>query len=138
MGDAAVEAQLLQVFDGVLGPDEGPRRVVEPIVKARQQKAERTAACQKRQRRKLRRRERPDRAIVRKQRPGFGDVEAAVILEAPGVETNGKIVGEEISAREVEVDDAGNALAAKEDVVGEEIGVDDTFREMRRPARLEL
>ena len=73
-----------------------------------------------------------------KQRPRLGDIEAAVRLEAPGIEADDDVVGEHIVAGEVEVDQAGNLVAEKEDVVGEEIGMDDALRQVRRPVTFEM
>src|SRR5690606_32324140 len=48
---------------------------------------------------------------------------------------DGDVIGEEIGAGEVEVDDSGQASALKEDVVREQICVDHPFREVGRPRR---
>src|SRR5262249_26407866 len=96
------------------------------------------AGSEERQRRKLAGIERPHDAVARQHEARLRHVEAAVALEAPGVEADGDVVGEEVGAGEVEVDDPGEGLAAEEDVVGEEIGMDDAVRQRGRPRRLEL
>src|SRR3546814_2332150 len=76
-------------------------------------------------------RERPLAAVALQQHARLGDVEGVVLLEAPGVEAGRQVVGEEVVAGEVEVDDAGEPLVTEEHVVGEEVGVDDARRQVR-------
>src|SRR6204780_720987 len=123
IGDAAVEAQLSQVFERILGLDQRAFGMVEPVVEPRQQEPQRAAARQHRQRRDLGRPERPDSAVLRQHRPRLGDVEATIRLEAPGIEADRQIVGEEVGAGEIEVDEPRYLLAAEEHVIGEQIGV---------------
>ena len=60
-----------------------------------------------------------------------------VLLEAPGVEADGDIVSYDIGAGEIEVDQPRQTLAEKEDVVGEQVGVDDPLRQPGRPIFLQ-
>src|SRR3546814_8808976 len=96
------------------------------------------AARQQRQRRQLLLRERPLAAVALQQHARLGDVEGVVLLEAPGVEAGRQVVGEEVVAGEVEVDDAGEPLVTEEHVVGEEVGVDDARRQVLRPAAFQM
>src|SRR5690348_18342271 len=111
--------------------------MIEPAVEPGQQEAQRAAARQQRQGGELGGVERAYGAIARQQQPRLGDIEAAVALEAPGVETDGEVIGEKVGAGEVEVDEPRDYLAAEEDIVGEEIGVDHALRQMLRPLPLE-
>ena len=84
------------------------------------------------------RRELPLGAVGREQLAGLGDVERAIGLEAPSVQTDGQIVGDEVDAGEVEVDDAGQPVALEERIVREQVGMDDPARQIQRPSALEL
>src|SRR5712671_4911461 len=44
-GDAAVKAQLFEIFERVLGAHQGARGLVQPIIKPGQEEPQRTAAC---------------------------------------------------------------------------------------------
>src|SRR3546814_16262715 len=83
-------------------------------------------------------RERPLAAVALQQHARLGDVEGVVLLEAPGVEAGRQVVGEEVVAGEVEVDDAGEPLVTEEHGVGEEVGVDDARRQVLRPEDLQM
>src|SRR5690606_13507810 len=76
-------------------------------------------------------------AVGFEQQPRLGHVEGAVGLETPGIETDRNVVGIEVVAGEVEVDQAGQLLLAEEDIVGEEIGVDDATGQVPRPLFLQ-
>jgi hypothetical protein len=73
-------------------------------------------------------------ARSRRRRRGRGDVEAAVGLEAPGVQRDADVVGERVPGGEIEVDRRREAAVTEEHVVGEVVGVDDPFGQAR-PAR---
>ena len=64
----------------------------------------------------------------------LGDVETAVFLEAPGIETDGQVIGEEIVTGEVEVNKAREPVVQEEDVVGKKIGMNDA----RLSSRIDL
>ena len=52
-----------------------------------------------------------------------------VALEAPGVEADRQVVGEEVVAGEIEVDQPGQPFAEEEHVVVEKIGMNDAARQ---------
>src|SRR5665811_383668 len=83
--DALVEAQLPQILVRVLGLHQGVRVRVQKVIGAGQQKAQRRAARQKRQRVEFRRGQGPLALIGLKHDPRLGDVEGAVRLEAPSI-----------------------------------------------------
>src|SRR5437764_14391801 len=60
-----------------------------------------------------------------------------VELEAPGVEADGKLVGERIGAGEIEIDQPRERIAEKVHVVGKKIGMNDALRQIARPRPLE-
>src|SRR5262249_38528352 len=68
----------------------------------------------------------------------LADVVGMVNLEAPGVEADRDVIGKRIGAGEVEVDQAGELIAEKEDIVGEQIGMDYSLRQGTRPVPLEV
>src|SRR5690606_34284809 len=67
------------------------------------------------------------------ERTALGEIVLAAPLEAPGVEADGDVVGEEIRAGEIEVDDAGEFPVEEEGVVGEHVGVDRAAGQRLRP-----
>ena len=81
--------------------------------------------------------QRAHRLVAGEQRPALGQVEGKILLEAPGVEAGGDVIGVEIVAGEIEVDQAGQLVAEEEDVVGKEVGVDDAGRQVLRPLPVE-
>src|SRR5207244_5927231 len=81
--------------------------------------------------------ERPGRAVRADKQPRLGDIEAAVRLEAPGVEADRQVIGEKIGADEIEIDQSRYLAVAKEDIVREQIGMDDPVRQPARPRRFE-
>ena len=86
-GDGApVEAQLAQIFGGVLRRHQRAGGDVEPVVKPRQQEADGCAARQQGQGRELLPCEGADLAVAIEEGAGLGDVEGAVGLKAPGVD----------------------------------------------------
>src|SRR5437763_4579644 len=87
-GDAAVKPQLFQIFERVLGTDQGASGLVQPIVQPGQQETQRAAARQQWQCSKFSGVEGSGRAILLYQQPRLGDIEAAIGLEAPGVEAD--------------------------------------------------
>ena len=99
--------QLALVLQRVLGPHQraGGRRA--PVVQAGQEEAQRRAVGQHRQRRALRRRQRPAALVAGDEGARGGDVEAAVRLEAPGVQRDADVVGQRVAGGEVEVERAG-------------------------------
>src|SRR5216684_1746212 len=52
-GDAAVKAQLFEIFERILGAHQSALGLVQPVVEPGQQEPQRTAARQQRQRRQL-------------------------------------------------------------------------------------
>src|SRR5216683_2729593 len=105
--DVSVEPQLAQIFERILGPDQRPRRLVEPVEEPGQQKAQRSAASEQRQCREFRRNERPLPPIAVEQQPRLGHIEAAIGLKAPSVETDRQVIGEKVGAGKIEVNQAG-------------------------------
>src|SRR5260370_30511650 len=67
----------------------------------------------------------------------LGDIEAAVRLEAPGVEADRQVIGEKIGAGEIEIDQPRHLAVAEEDIVREQIGMDDPARQPARPRRFQ-
>src|SRR5690606_39731163 len=110
----------------------------EPVVQARQHEAERRAACEKGQRPHLLGLERPHALISREQSGALGDVVGDVLLKAPCVETSGDVIGEQIVASEVEIDQPRELAAKKKYVVGEKIAMDDPGGEISGPMALDL
>ena len=51
----------------------------------------------------------------------LGDIEAAVALEAPCVQADSQVVGEEIIAGEIEIDQPGKLVADEKYIVGKQI-----------------
>src|SRR3954468_19555171 len=56
-----------------------------------------------------------------------------VLLETPGVKADRNIVGKRIGAGEIEINDAREFVAEKEYVVGKQVGVNDSVRQVLRP-----
>ncbi len=88
----------------VLGPDQRRRIVVKDVVEPRQDEAQRRAAGQRRHRLDFCGAERAMLAIGGEQLCALCDVEAAIGVEAPGIQQDRQIVSECIVAGEVEVD----------------------------------
>ena len=63
----------------------------------------------------------------------LGDVERIIALEAPGVEADRDVVGEHVVAGKGEIDDAGEPLAEKENIVRKQIGVNHAIWQIHRP-----
>src|SRR5215475_4728741 len=59
-------------------------------------------------------------------------------LEAPSIQTNRHIIGEGVRAGEIEIDQAGQAVAEEENIVRKEICMNDPLREISRPILLKL
>ena len=74
-----------------------------------------------------------DAGVGAQEGPRLGHVELEVRLEAPGVQADGDVVGQEVGGGEVEVDQAGQAAVEEEDVVGEQVGVDVAGGKVLRP-----
>src|SRR5690606_5837444 len=64
----------------------------------------------------------------------LGQVIGTVRLEAPRIQTSGDVVGQEVVAGEIKVDETRELPAEKEDVVGEKVGMDDPGRKPAWPA----
>ena len=133
-----VKVQLVHVFKRVLGLDKGAGRVVQQVVETGQEEPERTAAREQGQRLQFVGREGPHLPVGLQHEPRLGDVEGLVRLEAPGIQTDRQIVGEEIVAREIEVDQSRQLAAQEEDVVGEQIGVDHALGQLIGPGALQV
>ena len=71
--------------------------------------------------------------VAAEQGLGFGDVEAEITLETPGVEADGDVVGVEIGGGEIEIDQAGDFAVQEEYVVREQVGVDMAGGQVLRP-----
>ena len=124
-----MEAHAADILGRIALHDQPAIRNGQPVIEPRQHEAQRRAARQNRQRSLLVATERPHRLIASKQRRPLGQVEGKILLEAPGVEAGGDVVGVEVVASEIEVDQAGQFLAEEEDVVRKQIGVDDALRQ---------
>ena len=109
------------------------RRRHDPVVEAGEEEAQRRAAAEQRQGLGLVGRERTDGLVTFDQRHALGDVVGPVLLEAPGIEADGEVIGEEIVAGEIEVDQARELVVEEEDIVREQVGVDDAVRQILRP-----
>src|SRR3990172_2758460 len=133
-----VESELAQIFIGVLGLHQRASVGVEQVVGAGQEEAERRTSRERRQPLQLGLGQGAYPFVSLKQRPRLGDIEAAVSLEAPGIEADGDVVSERVIAGEIEVDQAGNLVAEKEDIVGEEVGMDDALRQVGPPGTFEI
>src|SRR6056297_1482519 len=72
--NAAVETELLPVFQGVFRRDQGTRRMIQPIVEAGQKEAQAGAARQNREGGPFRLRQGPHAFIGSEQCPGLGHV----------------------------------------------------------------
>src|SRR5690606_22188611 len=103
------------------------------VGETRQEETHRGATTQHRKRGALFRFESPDAFISGDQRTAFGEVVFAAPFEGPGVETDRNVVGEEIRAGEVEVDDAGEFPLEEEGVVGKEIAMNRAPGQSFRP-----
>src|SRR5262249_5693236 len=108
-----MKAQPTQILERVLRPDQGSRRLVQPVKESGQQKAQGAAARQQRQRAQFGRGQRSYPAIAVEEQARFGHVEAAVVFEAPGIQADRQIVSEKIGAGEIEIDQTGNLALAK-------------------------
>src|SRR5260370_20497200 len=136
-GRAAVKAQFRHVLLRILALDQGVRRRVRPVIEARQQEAQGSATRQQRQYFPLLVIQPADLVVGLQQRACLGGVEGVVALEAPGIEADRDVIGQEVIAGEVEVDEARQLVMQEEDVVVEQVGVDDARRPALRPIRLE-
>ena len=132
-----MEGQLPCVFHGILGLDQGPFDLVEPVVEPGEKEAQRSASGECRQGVELGRSEWPHVHVALQEGPALGQVVVAERLEAPGIQADRDVVGEEVVAGEIEVDDAGDLVAGEEHVVGEEVRMDDAGRERPGPAGLQ-
>ena len=132
-----MEAELVEVLARVLGLDERAVHLVDPVVEAGQQEAQRRPLRKARERGDLVGRAAAHRAVARDHEARLGHVEAEIGLEAPGVEADGEVVDQRVVAGEVEVDQAAEPVALEEDVVGEEVGVDHAARQVARPFRVD-
>ena len=88
-----MESQPVEIVHWIMGTHQCPWRAIQPVVKARQQKPHRRASCQNGQCLNFRRCQRAILRIVGQQGPGFGDVETAIPLKTPGVQTDRQIIG---------------------------------------------
>src|SRR3984893_12228851 len=131
-----MKAELLQIVERILRLHQGAGRNVLPVDRAGQQNAECRDARKQRKRFHFALLEFAYAVIAREQRPAFGDIERAVDFETPRVETNRDVVGEEVVASEVKIDQARKLLPQKENVIGEKIGVNDARGQPARPVPL--
>ena len=126
------------IFQRVLRLHQRARRHVEEVDQPRQQEAQRRAARQQRQRILLGVRQLALAAVGVEQRARLGDVEGTIDLEAPGVEADRDVIGEDVVAGEREVDQPRQPLAEEEHVVRKQVGMDHAVRQIARPARFEM
>src|SRR5262249_13827176 len=136
--DRLVEPQLAPVLERVLGPYHRARRDVEPIDQARQQEPQGSPAREPRKRGTFCFVQWPQFAVGLQQCTPLRYVERMVGLEAPRIETNREVVGERVGAGEIEVDQAGQSVAEKEDVIGEEVGMDHPLRKIAGPMQFQI
>src|SRR5688572_29404970 len=99
-----MKTELAQIFELVLGRHKRALGHGEPVVEPGEEKAKRGSAGKNRKRRALRRLQRPDAFVGLNQRAAFRDVKAVVRLEAPRVQADREVIGEEIVAGEIEID----------------------------------
>ena len=114
-----------------------PDGVLSQSVQAGQEEAQGGAGGERGQGVALGGAERADVVVGVEQGAGHRRVDAAV-LEAPAVEADGEVVGQEVGAGEVEVDQAGEFAFEKEDVVGEQVGVDVAGGQVRGPVAVDV
>ena len=69
--------------------------------------------------------ERADTLVALQHRRTLGNVVGAVLFEAPSIEDDRDVIGQQVVAGEIELDQARKLVAEEEDVVGEEISMDD-------------
>ena len=112
--------------------------MVQQIVEAGQQESEGRAARQQRQRLELLVRNGAHPPVSLQHEPRLGDVEGAVRLETPGIETDRQVVREEVIAGEIEIDQARELVGEEEDVVGKEVGMDHAGRQVFRPGLFQV
>ena len=132
-----MEPQSAQEFKRGLVAHHDALRRKQSIVKASQQKSERRAARQYRQYRKLDLPQRTHIVIGRQQTLCLGDVKVAIGLEAPGIEAHCDVIGQNVGAGEVEVDQSRQPIAKEKYVIGKQIGMDDARRKIFRPTAVE-
>ncbi len=130
-----MEAQPRQIFFRVLRLHESTRRMVDKVIEPRQKEAHGGTAREKGKGSKLACLQRSHLRVGLQKTTRLRDVERTVILKAPGVDANPEVVGEGVVAGEVEVDEAGEAVADKEDIVGKEIGMNDAGGQVARQSR---
>ncbi|QTK79384.1 hypothetical protein AT6N2_C1678 [Agrobacterium tumefaciens] len=133
-----MEPQLAQIFQRVFLHHQRAFRRRQPVIKARQEETQRRTARQKRQRFELRFAERPYRLITFQQRLALGDVVSAVLFEAPGVEADRHVISEQIVAGEIKIDQPGEFVAKKKDIVLKQIRMDHASRQILRPMGREI
>jgi hypothetical protein len=117
-----------QKFHRVLAPGKGGLGGVEPVVQAGQQKAHRRTPGEDRQCLALGRFKRSDCLITVQERARPVRVELSVAPETPGIEADSNIVGESIIAGEIEIDHARKFVFVEKDIIGKQIGVDNSRR----------
>src|SRR5580693_4191388 len=130
-----MEAQLLDIFERIFRPHQGALWHIQPVDEAGEREAQGGTARQNGQSGEFVRRQRPQLLISIDECGALGDVERTVGFETPGIEAYDEVVGVEISAGEIKVDETRYVLAEEQNIVGEEIGMDDAARQIVRPDR---
>src|ERR1700692_1740099 len=109
--DFLMKAQFSRIFARVLRPHHCARRYVEPVDQPRQQKTHRGAAREQRQLLPFFQRKRPRLDVAREQRAAFCNVVGMIVLETPGIEADGDVVGQRVGASEIKIDQPGQPVA---------------------------
>src|SRR5260221_763770 len=136
-GHPTVKPQLPYKLSRILRLHQRACSLVEPVVEPRQQEPERAAAGKERQGVDLGSVKLPHFAVLADEKTRLRDIEAQIWLETPGIKADCNVVGEEIGAGEIEVDQTRELAVAKKHVVRKEIGMDDAARQVARPCRFE-
>src|SRR5690606_19214125 len=76
---------------------------------------------------------RTNRGIAAQKRCALGAIEGKILFKTPGVQANGDVVGQNIRAGKIEVDEARKPVAEEKDIIWEKIGMDHALRQIGRP-----
>ena len=80
------------------------------------------------QRVNFRRRHGAHRLIAGQKRARLGDVEIHIRLKTPSIEHDGEVIGPNIVAGEIEIDQAGHFAIDEKHIIGKQIGMNDAAR----------
>src|SRR5262245_41626629 len=106
---------------------------MQPVVRTRDEETQGGGPRQQRQRLAFLRLDAANGLVSLQQGLSLGHVEGMVALETPGIERDGNVIDQGVVAGEIKVDQAGELIAEKEDIVGKKIGVDHALGQVRRP-----